>query len=106
MAVANKCHFQMGAYRDQVGDGRLNGHSRKRCLMFTRSKARGLCAACEHEPGCIYEADSDHIILQCEQFKMQFPAPADPLALSSPRSLSSNGHNSNKFAGLCMNCDN
>ena len=74
--------------------------------MYSRSEARGLCAVCEHDPGCIYSVNSDGMVLQCEQFQMPLLQPADPAVSISPRPSSTNGRNSAKYPGLCSNCDN
>jgi len=74
--------------------------------MYSRSEARGICATCEHAPDCIYTANSNGIVLQCEQFQMPWPRPADPPISVRPRASSSKREHSEKFLGLCSNCDN
>jgi hypothetical protein len=74
--------------------------------MANHSVARGICATCKHEPGCIYLADSDGMVLQCEEFEMAFPEPVATPIRTEPRRPSVNGDRSQRLAGLCQNCDN
>ena len=69
--------------------------------MSKRMSAGGVCPACKFDPACIYEASSEHVILQCEQFEMGFaesPVPAGNTAVRATQSSA--------YAGLCANCDN
>ena len=62
----------------------------------------GLCLACKHDPGCIWENASESAILQCEQFEMSPPAEVHRGTRAVPRiKVVSNG-----YAGLCANCEN
>ena len=74
---------------------------------MVKSNARtGICAACKHDPECIYEASSRVAILECEQFEMgclERSAGSSWPLYSSPepgRRTSTNGP-----AGLCVNCE-
>ena len=72
--------------------------------MYSHSEVRGVCAVCEHEPDCIYRTNCDAIVLQCAEFQMPPPRPAQPPVSVRPR-LSSNNGRRPKFLGLCSNCD-
>lgn len=74
--------------------------------MSNSNAGAGVCAACTHDPGCIYEAMSGGMILQCEQFEMAFPKPAARPTSTQPRAFSSKPTDTNGFAGLCTNCEN
>jgi hypothetical protein len=77
--------------------------------MATTTEARGVCLACKHDPGCIWEAFSGRTILQCEQFELGFlPAYAQPAsaARTASRAMPRNGDDSANYAGLCSNCEN
>jgi len=72
--------------------------------MLKTNAAKGVCAACKYYPGCIYEAPSGGVILECEQFEMGF---REPEACPKPeRPTRSYAKDTNGFAGLCANCDN
>jgi len=73
--------------------------------MYSRSEARGVCAVCEHELDCIYRTNSNGMALECAEFQMPLPRPADPPVSFSPRTPSNNGRGSTGFLGLCSNCD-
>jgi len=74
--------------------------------MLRQSVARGVCASCKNEPGCMYLSKSDGIILQCGQFEMYMPPPAAPPIRRDVRTPQADGNGSKKLAGLCQNCDN
>jgi hypothetical protein len=77
--------------------------------MPKTSAAGGLCLACKHDPGCIYEIGSDHMILQCEQFERGFPEfRARTMSESeiSFRTLPNHQKASGKYPGLCSSCEN
>jgi len=72
--------------------------------MSKPSVAGGLCLTCKFDPDCIYEAQSDRAILQCEQFEMgfrRFTPPAPPI-----RSAALRPRESSAYPGLCSNCEN
>ena len=77
--------------------------------MSTRSGAQGICAACKHDPSCIWQTDSNRVILQCEQFELgsrpttpeNGPAPAISLKITLLDLRPAKNH-----LGLCSNCDN
>jgi len=77
--------------------------------MSKLSVAGGVCLACKFEPGCIYEATSGHVILQCEQFEMGFresPAEAPSIHESAFRDTPHRAKEWSAYPGLCSNCDN
>ena len=73
--------------------------------MLKQSVALGLCAACKHSPGCVYEVNSGRMIRECGQFEMGVRAPVDPGTRAEFRPLADNGNHFGKFPGLCSNCD-
>ncbi|HEV2446671.1 MAG TPA: hypothetical protein VGS58_12135 [Candidatus Sulfopaludibacter sp.] len=74
--------------------------------MLTTIAAAGVCAACKHDPGCIYENSSETTILQCEQFELAFPELAAHASATGRRERYSEFDGPNGFAGLCSNCEN
>lgn len=73
--------------------------------MSKTALASGVCAACQHSPGCIYEASASSVILQCEQFELAFPAPtAQPICGELERMFGETENST--LIGLCSNCDN
>lgn len=75
--------------------------------MLNHSVTRGVCAACKYERGCIYKGDSGRMILQCEQFEMEFPvAVAAPNRLTGSRASSGKENDPKTSAGLCSSCRN
>jgi len=73
--------------------------------MSNRTATLGVCAACKHEPGCIYLDGLDSRILQCEQFELGFRAEADPPAATHSADAPIDETDGGRFAGLCVNCD-
>jgi hypothetical protein len=74
--------------------------------MSITHTAMGVCAACKHDPECIYEDISRGVVLQCEQFEMGFrEQPARPAPVRA-RAESGRVKDTNGYAGLCSNCDN
>ena len=74
--------------------------------MVKTSATHGVCSACKYDPACIYEAGSNSVILQCEQFEMAPPVPVARPTSAQPRALAGNGTDTNGYAGLCSNCEN
>ncbi|MBZ5623867.1 MAG: hypothetical protein LAQ69_34965 [Acidobacteriia bacterium] len=77
--------------------------------MPKTSATGGVCLACKHDPECIYEADSDHVILQCEQFELGFlESLARKMSVGGVSFATSpnRGADSRKYPGLCSNCEN
>jgi hypothetical protein len=74
--------------------------------MSNANRSAGLCATCKHDPGCIYEANSNGMVLQCEQFEMDFPEePARPV-VGYRSALPKEEMDTNGYVGLCASCDN
>ncbi len=61
-----------------------------------------LCAACKYDPTCIYQIDSEGPILECAQFELGAGESQTEVPLGSPRDDKS----SDRFAGLCVSCEN
>jgi hypothetical protein len=74
--------------------------------MLTHDEASGLCSTCEHEPGCIYSADANRMVQQCEEFDLPFAEPAHGPAAAGVHTSPDNGRDSKSVAGLCLNCGN
>ncbi len=74
--------------------------------MSNSGASAGVCAACKHDPECIFETAASTIILQCEQFEMTFRGPAVPPKPVPFRAASIAAKATNGFAGLCSNCQN
>jgi hypothetical protein len=72
------------------------------------SGAGGVCLACKFDPDCIFEAASDRVALQCEQFELgvEPPAPAPTIHGNPFRSTVHKERESRAYPGLCANCDN
>lgn len=68
--------------------------------------AAGVCAACKHDPQCIWEGFSGRVVLQCEQFELGFREQERIPIPAGPRDVSSDAQATNGYAGLCSNCDN
>jgi hypothetical protein len=72
-------------------------------------KYRGLCSTCKNAPGCTFPRDSQKPVLNCEEFEVDTCPSVETTreeksASSAPVDVED--EDSNKFIGLCSNCDN
>jgi len=73
-------------------------------------KYSGLCSTCRNAPVCTFRRDSQNPSLYCEEFEID----TDPLVktalnddpVANNVSVNPGKEDSNKFTGLCKNCDN
>jgi len=72
--------------------------------MSNISATHGVCAACKYDPNCIYENDSDSVILQCEQF--EFLCGGDDPANGIQDAVVFDARPDPALTGLCASCDN
>lgn len=77
--------------------------------MLKPSGAGGVCLACKFDPDCIFEAASDRVALQCEQFELgllESPGQA-PTIHGNPFGRNPSCEKDwSAHSGLCANCDN
>lgn len=73
--------------------------------MRMTKAALDVCAACKHDPGCIYEPLASGTVLECEQFEMGIGETA-ARPPSRGRGVSGHALDGNGYAGLCANCEN
>ena len=66
--------------------------------MSNSSAAGGVCLACKHDPGCMYEAAAGCAILECAQFEIGFLA-------NGARNGSVRDVPFGDGRGLCSNCE-
>jgi len=70
--------------------------------MSSLSVPQGICAACVYGDDCTLSAESDRVILQCEQFELAFPK-ADR-QVPAPRRVVAVNDRTGNHVGLCANC--
>ena len=77
--------------------------------MLKPSGAGGVCLACKFDPDCIFEAASDRVALQCEQFELgvrESPGQPPTIPGSSSRRNAFYEEDQDAYPGLCSNCQN
>ncbi len=71
--------------------------------MSKKCKFSDLCANCTHEAGCGYKAKHTRPILFCEEFEY---IKGEETMRALKQKLNRFEEDSNKYNGLCRNCEN
>jgi hypothetical protein len=68
---------------------------------------RGICMTCDNDSSCMYSRENSEQVSQCEEFNNgSHKEPKSTNKCYSQQKSSSNESDSDKYNGLCKNCEN
>lgn len=77
--------------------------------MSGNAEYYGLCSTCNNASGCTFPRDPNKPVVHCEEFDSGGPSPVKTAGKDrSPptQSYAAKEKDSDKFMGLCSNCEN